>query len=311
MIVSVSWTIIVSSSSSAGPGTAVIYGEAIALRPEPLEPLQQLLTAIRAGTATVLGSDAYRHVDVDADAEPYSHALALVNAGPVHTQVAGVTLIRPGACPGTTLALPLDHRSNRATAPRIIWRLTMVGPLPGNLPAPGDDGAADHLPGRLVPPTELTSTDGATVHLDQLGPDRTVLYCYPLTGRADVDLPDGWDSIPGARGCTNEACDFRNNHTDLLAAGAAAVYGVSTQSTAYQAELVGRLRLPFAMLSDSDLALAAHLDLPTFAAGGMTLYRRHTLVVRGGVIEHVFYPVFPPDQHASEVLAWLASHRRE
>ena len=109
-------------------------------------------------------------------------------------------------------------------------RLTMVGPLPGNLPAPGDDGAADHLPGRLVPPTELTSTDGATVHL---GPDRTVLYCYPLTGRADVDLPDGWDSIPGARGCTNEACDFRNHHADLLAAGAAAVTSATgpTRST--------------------------------------------------------------------------------
>ncbi len=136
------------------------------------------------------------------------------------------------------------------------------------------------------------------MRLDQLGAGRTVLYLYPLTGRADIDLPEGWDSIPGARGCTNEACDFRDHHVDLLAAGATAVYGLSTQTSAYQAELVERLRLPFAHA----------LDLPTFATGGMTLYRRQTLVVRNGAIEHVFYPVFPPDQHASEVRAWLADH---
>lgn len=186
----------------------------------------------------------------------------------------------------------------------------MATPLPPNLPAPEDDGTTDHLPGAKAPAVALTNTDGATVHLDQLGDGRTVLYVYPLTGRADLELPEDWDTIPGARGCTNQACDFRDHHADLLAAGAAAVYGLSTQSRGYQAELVERLRLPFTMLSDPELLLAAELGLPTFTAAGMTLYRRHTLVLRDGIVEHVFYPVFPPDQHAEQVLAWLATTRR-
>jgi hypothetical protein len=113
---------------------------------------------------------------------------------------------------------------------------------------------------------------------------------------------EGWDAIPGARGCTNEACDFRDHHADLLTAGASAVYGLSTQSIDYQGELVERLGLPFAVLADPDLALADELGLPTFTAAGMTLYRRHTLVVRDGLIERVFYPVFPPDQHGEQVI---------
>ena len=125
----------------------------------------------------------------------------------------------------------------------------MAAPLPRDLPVPDDDGATDHLLGVRAPGVALASTDGTTVRLDQLPPGRTVLYVYPLTGRADLDLPDGWDAIPGARGCTNEACDFRDHHADLLAAGAAAVYGLSTQTSGYQAELVERLRLPFAVLS--------------------------------------------------------------
>lgn len=184
----------------------------------------------------------------------------------------------------------------------------MMRPLPPGLPAPDDDGAADHVVGAQVPAVALASTAGATVRLDELGPGRTVVYVYPLTGRSDVDLPDDWDSIPGARGCTNEACDFRDHHADLLAAGAAAVYGLSTQTSAYQGELVERLRLPFDVLSDPELLLAGQLGLPTFSPGGMTLYRRHTLVMRNGVVEHVFYPVFPPDQHAEQVLAWLSTH---
>jgi len=183
----------------------------------------------------------------------------------------------------------------------------MAGPLPPDLPTPSDDGAADHLPGAVMPGVPLTSTEGVAVRLDRLPPGRTVLYCYPLTGRADVDLPDGWDAIPGSRGCTHQACDFRDHHADLLAAGAAAVYGLSTQTSTYQAELVERLRLPFAMLSDPDRLLAHELDLPTFTAGGMTLYRRQTLVVRDGRIERVFYPVFPPDQHADQVRSWLTA----
>lgn len=183
----------------------------------------------------------------------------------------------------------------------------MSTPLPPDLPAPIDDGAADHLPGRSVPALTLPATDGVAVRLDQLGAGRTVIYCYPLTGRPDLDLPEGWDAIPGARGCTNEACDFRDHHAELLAAGAAAVFGLSSQTGDYQRELVERLHLPFPMLSDPERLLAAELGLPTFDAGGMTLYRRHTLVVRDGTIEHVFYPIFPPDRHAAEVLDWLRS----
>lgn len=144
--------------------------------------------------------------------------------------------------------------------------------------------------------------------LDALGPGRTILYIYPLTGRADVDLPDGWDRIPGARGCTNEACDFRDHHDDLRAAGAARVYGVSSQDTNYQRELVERLQLPFTMLSDTEFRLADALTLPTFYAAGLTLFTRLTLVARQGLIEHAFYPVFPPNQHAQQVFAWLHSH---
>lgn len=176
-----------------------------------------------------------------------------------------------------------------------------------SLPVPQDDGAADHLPGLAVPHVTLPSTSGGSVTLDALGPGRTVLYVYPLTAGPDGVVPDGWDDIPGARGCTPEACDFRDHHEDLLAAGATGVYGVSAQDTGYQREVVDRLHLPFAMLSDRELALAAALGLPTFEAGGMRLFKRITLVIRDGMIEHVFYPVFPPGEHAREVLAWLRS----
>jgi peroxiredoxin len=177
--------------------------------------------------------------------------------------------------------------------------------LPDGLPVPADDGAADHLPGSPVPALALVATSGETVELHRLGPGRSVLYFYPLTGRLGVDLPDGWDAIPGARGCTTEACDFRDHHADLVAAGAGAVYGVSGQDTGYQRELVDRLNLPFSMLADPDLTIARALELPTFAAGGQRLYSRLTLIVHDGRVEHVFYPIFPPDRHARQVLAWL------
>jgi len=122
-----------------------------------------------------------------------------------------------------------------------------------------------------------------------------------------VALPDGWDAIPGARGCTPQACDFRDHHGALLAAGAGAVYGLSSQSTADQCEAVERLHLPFPLLSDVGLLLATALDLPTFSAGGRRLFRRITLVVSQGRVEHVFYPVHPPGAHAGEVLSWLCS----
>lgn len=188
--------------------------------------------------------------------------------------------------------------------------MTELSALPSDLPAPEDDGAARNLPGRRAPRLELTDTAGATVSLDVLGPGRTIVYVYPLTGRPEVDLPQGWDAIPGARGCTTEACDFRDHHADLLAAGASAVYGLSSQDSEYQRELVARLRLPFRMLSDADLRPARELELPTFAAGEQRLYKRLTLVIADGVVEHVFYPVFPPDRHAGQVLEWLRAHPR-
>jgi peroxiredoxin len=137
------------------------------------------------------------------------------------------------------------------------------------------------------------------------------VYFYPLTGRPGFDLPDGWDRIPGARGCTPEACNFRDHHADLRAAGAQTVFGVSSQETEYQREVVERLQLPFSMLSDPDLTLAAALGLPTFVSERHRLYRRLTLIVGDARIEHVFYPVFPPNEHAQEVLSWLRTHRPE
>jgi len=180
--------------------------------------------------------------------------------------------------------------------------------LPGDLPVPQDDGAADHLPGLALPALTLTGTAGSRVALHDLPAGRTVLYLYPMSGRPGVDLPEGWDEIPGARGCTPEACAFRDHHADLLAAGASAVYGLSSQATDYQAELAERLHLPFEVLSDPDLALADALSLPTFTADGPRLYARLTLIVSGGRIEHAFYPIFPPDGHAGEVLAWLRAN---
>ncbi|MFI7132074.1 MerR family transcriptional regulator [Nonomuraea sp. NPDC050153] len=177
--------------------------------------------------------------------------------------------------------------------------------LPAGLPVPEDDGAATHLPGTEIPHLELRDSGGTTASLDALGAGRTVIYIYPLTGRPGTDLPDGWDSIPGARGCTPEACGFRDHYQDLLAAGAVGVFGLSSQGTDYQREVVERLRLPFQMLSDPARSLGRALDLPTFEAGGLTLYKRLTLIIRDGVIEHVFYPIFPPGEHAGEVLTWL------
>jgi peroxiredoxin len=177
--------------------------------------------------------------------------------------------------------------------------------LPPNLPAPEDDGACDHLWDMPLPPFELAATDGSRVRLDRL-PGRVVVYAYPRTGVPGEDplVPD-WDEIPGARGCTPESCGFRDHFRDLRAAGASLVFGLSTQDTAYQREVAERLHLPFALLSDADLEMTKALRLPTFDAAGQTLMKRFTLVVSDARIEHVFYPVFPPDRHAEEVLGWL------
>jgi peroxiredoxin len=196
------------------------------------------------------------------------------------------------------------HRSRAQPVPEET-QMSNLNQLPADLPIPPDDGAADHLPGLTMPQIGLSSTADDTIQLQAIGEGRSVLYIYPLTGRPDVDLPDGWDAIPGARGCTSEACHFRDHQGELTAAGAARVFGLSSQDTAYQQEVVDRLRLPFRMLSDTEFRLADALGLPTFEAGGTRLYKRLTLIVRDEKIEHVFYPVFPPNEHAQQVLTWL------
>jgi peroxiredoxin len=177
--------------------------------------------------------------------------------------------------------------------------------LPNDLPVPEDDGAADHLPGMRLPPVPLMATSGEVVDLSAL-PGRTVVYCYPMTGRPDRSLPTGWDEIPGARGCTPQSCSFRDHHAELGSLGAR-VFGLSTQDTEYQSEAATRLHLPFALLSDAELAFAGALGLPTFEVDGMVLLKRLTLVIDEGWIEKVFYPVFPPDRSAEEVVEWLIS----
>jgi peroxiredoxin len=172
------------------------------------------------------------------------------------------------------------------------------------LPPPVDDGAARHLPGTAVPDISLLATDGSEVSLARLG-GRTVVYAYPMTGRPGTALPDGWDEIPGARGCTPQSCAFRDHYQDLLGAGAAHVFGLSTQDTAYQREAAERLHLPFRLLSDAALRLTTGLKLPAMLVDGATLLKRMALIIDDGVITHVFYPVFPPDRNAVEVLEWL------
>ena len=179
--------------------------------------------------------------------------------------------------------------------------------LPPGLPVPVHDGDCDHLPGAAVPPIGLAATDGSVVWLDAPFHGRTVVFAYPRTGEPDRDPPGGlaaWDAIPGARGCTPQACAYRDHHAELRAAGAR-VFGLSTQDTAYQREMAGRLDLPFPILSDERLELAHALGLPTFEHAGLTLFKRHTLVIRDGRIEHVFYPVFPSDRDAAQILDWL------
>jgi peroxiredoxin len=176
--------------------------------------------------------------------------------------------------------------------------------LPPNLPRPKDDGGARHLKGMAMPDLELPSTANRRVNLSKIDAPRIVVYAYPMTGRPGKALPPGWDDIPGARGCTPETCGFRDHHKDLAKLHTE-VFGVSTQSTEYQQEMVERLEVPFAVLSDEHFALTHALRLPTFTVEGMTLLKRLTLIVANGRIEHVFYPVFPPDRHAEEVIAWL------
>jgi len=183
--------------------------------------------------------------------------------------------------------------------------LPQPAPLPDDLPVPADDGAARHLVGRTLPQLALQATDGDLVRLDSVAAGRWVLFIYPSTGKPGADIPPGWNEIPGARGCSQEACSFRDNLAALKAEGAVRVLALSTDRSDYQEDLVRRLHLPYPALSDPRRSLGRALDLPTFEANGTTLYKRLTMIVRGDMIEHVFYPIFPPNAHASEVLDWL------
>jgi peroxiredoxin len=176
--------------------------------------------------------------------------------------------------------------------------------LPSDLPIPVDDGAARHLTGTRLPDITLAATTGPAVNLSKLQ-DLSVLYVYPRTGVPGVDAPPSWDDIPGARGCTPQSCGFRDHFAELKALGVAQVFGLSTQDTAYQREAAQRLHLPFPLLSDAQLQLKSAIGLPTFFTSGMTLYKRMAIVLEDAAIVRVFYPVFPPDKNAEEVMAWL------
>lgn len=177
--------------------------------------------------------------------------------------------------------------------------------LPPDLPAPVDDGAADHLEGDAIPRLSLPSTAGREIVLALDAEGTLVLYCYPRTGRPGQPLPKGWDEIPGARGCTPQSCAFRDHFGELERLGAK-VLGLSAQPLADQVEFAERVGLPYPILSDPGLELARALRLPTFEVAGMRLYRRLTLIARAGTIVKVFYPVFPPDRNADDVVTWLS-----
>ncbi len=181
--------------------------------------------------------------------------------------------------------------------------MSQLTSLPDDLPIPEDDGACDHLINMKLPDLSLTTTSNTQINLSQLT-EKTVLYFYPMTGRPDVPLPDGWDGIPGARGCTPQSCSFRDHKQELTDLGAQ-VFGISAQSSDYQCEAKQRLHLPFELLSDESLQLKAELNLPTFKTAGMDLYKRVTLITENAMIKKVFYPVFPPDQNAQDVIDWL------
>jgi len=176
--------------------------------------------------------------------------------------------------------------------------------LPDDLPVPEDDGACKHLPGKDLPGVALLATSGREVRLDEVSQRPTVFFFYPRTGRPGEKIPPTWDRIPGARGCTPHSCGYRD-HFDEFRQRGMAVYGVSSQDTAYQRELVERTKLPYEILSDEKFRLTEALRLPTFVFEGVRLIKRLAFIANKGRIEKVFYPVFPPDQNAQVVLSWL------
>jgi peroxiredoxin len=180
--------------------------------------------------------------------------------------------------------------------------------LPSSSTAPGDDGKARTLVSTVMPAIRLKATDGTTVVLND--PGLTVVYAYPRTSPSDGQPLDGWDEIPGARGCTPQSCAFRDHFAELRKLGVQRLFGVSTQTREYQQEAVDRLHLPFPLLSDSAHALMSALQLPSFEAAGVTLLKRLTMIIEAGHIVHVFYPVFLPERNADDEIAWLSARQK-
>lgn len=184
--------------------------------------------------------------------------------------------------------------------------MTNLNQLPTDLPIPEDDGSTAHLIGMKLPDISLAATSGYPINLANIK-GKLVIYCYPMTGQPNVALPDGWDQIPGARGCTPQSCSFRDHYQELKALGAE-VIGLSVQTTHYQKEMADRLHLPFPVVSDADYQFQKALNMPTFLAAGMTLLKRVTLIAHNGVIEAVHYPIFPSDSDPAWVIDYLKAH---
>ena len=185
--------------------------------------------------------------------------------------------------------------------------MTNLNQLPTDLPIPQDDGSTNHLKGMKLPNLSLKATNGKAINFVDIK-GKLVIYCYPLTGQPNVALPDGWDQIPGARGCTPQSCSFRDHYQELQALGAD-VIGLSVQSTEYQKEMADRLHLPFQVVSDVNYQFQKALNMPTFVADGITLLKRVTLMVNNGVIDAVHYPIFPSDSDPAWVIDYLKSHK--
>jgi len=188
-----------------------------------------------------------------------------------------------------------------------IIHMTSYQELPADLPIPQDDGTTDHLKGMKLPQVSLMATSGQKIEVGDIK-GKLVIYCYPMTGRPNVALPDGWDNIPGARGCTPQSCSYRDHYQELKSLGAV-VLGLSVQSPEYQKEMADRLHLPFPVVSDANYEFQKALNMPTFVAAGMTLLKRVTLIANNGHIEAVHYPIFPSDSDAAWVLDYLKASR--
>lgn len=186
-----------------------------------------------------------------------------------------------------------------------------MGMNDGHFAEPTDDGRANHLPGMRVPPIRLVDATGDLHVLGEVDSRWLVLYVYPRTGGPGIELPDDWDLIPGARGCTPQACSFRDHAADLANMGAT-VWGLSAQPATEQREFQERMHIPFPLLNDSDLELSRQpVNLPTFDGGDLTLYKRITLLISEATIRKVFYPVFPPAENAAQVIGYLTDSEHE